>query len=282
MGTRGISVGAGGGIGGGHPAGPAVAATQALATRVLGANVLYGLSQLSSAAADPNATMQIGVAPANPDPTGELTLYRSLCSPGSANYRQFLTPAAFNTAFGVDAGTYQQATAWLRSSGLTVDSTVLSANYLLTSYPASSPYAVAVGGIVLYTTGTPASRLVEYAWTFTGGGDSLLISAPAYQRGTQGMFLPAVASAAGQLTNTGQPCRGVPDVAAQSGDALTNGFTIVAAGVASQGSGTNRGQPHHRRPVGLDGHRLKRPFSRGWLLRIDIVLEQGVNTPFPR
>ncbi len=44
----------------------------------------------------------------------------------------------------------------------------------LTSYPASSPYAASVGGTVLYTQGTtPDARALEYAWTFTGGGDTL-------------------------------------------------------------------------------------------------------------
>ncbi|MDQ6617055.1 MAG: S53 family peptidase [Actinomycetota bacterium] len=114
----------------------------------------------------------------------------------------------------------------------------------LTSYPASSPYVVGVGGTVLYTTGTtPDARFAEYAWTFGGGGDSLLISAPAYQQGTPGLSLPCVATPAGQLTNLGQPCRGVPDVAAQSGDAVTNGYTIVAAGKDSQGGGTSLSSP---------------------------------------
>ncbi|MEA2265350.1 MAG: pseudomonalisin [Solirubrobacteraceae bacterium] len=114
----------------------------------------------------------------------------------------------------------------------------------LTSSPASSPYAVAVGGTVLYTTGaTPDARFAEYAWTFTGGGDSLLIDAPAYQQGTPGLLLPCVATPDGQLTNLGQPCRGVPDVAAQSGDVLTNGYAIVAAGAPSQGGGTSLSSP---------------------------------------
>ncbi len=113
----------------------------------------------------------------------------------------------------------------------------------LTSYPASSPYAVGVGGTVLYTTATtPDARFAETAWTFGGGGDSLLITAPTYQRGTPGL-LPCLATASGQLTNLGQPCRGVPDVAAQSGDSFTNGYAIVAAGKDSQGAGTSLSSP---------------------------------------
>lgn len=114
----------------------------------------------------------------------------------------------------------------------------------LTSYPASSPYAVAVGGTVLYTTGTtPGARFAESAWTFGGGGDSLLITAPTYQRGTPGLSLPCLATPSGQLTNLGQPCRGVPDVAAQSGDSFTNGYAIVATGQDSQGAGTSLSSP---------------------------------------
>ncbi|MEA2932962.1 MAG: pseudomonalisin [Actinomycetota bacterium] len=114
----------------------------------------------------------------------------------------------------------------------------------LTSYPASSQYAVAVGGTVLYTNQTtPDSRFLEYTWTFTGGGDTLLIDAPTYQQGTPGLFLPCVLTPDGQTTNLGQPCRGVPDVAAQSGDALSNGYAIVANGAASQGGGTSLSSP---------------------------------------
>jgi pseudomonalisin len=114
----------------------------------------------------------------------------------------------------------------------------------LTSYPASSPYAVSVGGTVLYTTGTaPDRRALEYAWTFTGGGDTLLIDAPAYQRGTPGLSLPCLLTPDGRATNLGQPCRGVPDVAAQSGDVLGNGYAIVAGGAPSQGGGTSLSSP---------------------------------------
>ncbi|GAC1364082.1 MAG: S53 family serine peptidase [Actinomycetota bacterium] len=98
--------------------------------------------------------------------------------------------------------------------------------------------------VVLYTAGTrPDTRAAEYAWPFGGGGDSLLISAPAYQQGTPGLALPCVATPDGGVTNLGQPCRGVPDVAAQSGDALGNGYGIVAAGKDSTGGGTSLSSP---------------------------------------
>ncbi len=133
----------------------------------------------------------------------------------------------------------------------------------LTSYPASSPYAVAVGGTVLYTNPTtPESRFAEYAWTFTGGGDTLLIGAPAYQQGTSGLFLPCLATPDGQLTNLGQPCRGIPDVAAQSGDALTNNYGIIASGQPSQGGGTSLSSPLVGGNVGADQPERRRPGVR--------------------
>lgn len=114
----------------------------------------------------------------------------------------------------------------------------------LTSYPASSQYAVAVGGTVLYTNGAGGnSRFLEYAWPFGGGGGSFLIPAPSYQRGVQHNFLPCLISASGDLGVLGKPCRGIPDVAAQSGDSLTNGYAIVAGGVDAQGGGTSLSSP---------------------------------------
>jgi pseudomonalisin len=128
--------------------------------------------------------------------------------------------------------------------GLGAGNGVLNQIVPLTSYPASSQYAVAVGGTVLYTSlSAPGARVAEYAWPFSGGGDSLLIPAPAYQRGTPGLFGPCLATADGRLGDLGQPCRGVPDVAAQSGDALTNGYRIVAAGHDTEGAGTSLSSP---------------------------------------
>ncbi|MCW2745000.1 MAG: hypothetical protein JWM48_1550 [Mycobacterium sp.] len=112
----------------------------------------------------------------------------------------------------------------------------------LTNYPASSPSATAVGGTVLYTNGAGA-RSREYAWPFGGGGSTLLISAPDYQRGTPNLAVPCLVDPSGAPTNTGQPCRGVPDVAALAGDALTNGYGIYSAGALTSGGGTSLSSP---------------------------------------
>jgi subtilase family serine protease len=78
-------------------------------------------------------------------------------------------------------------------------------------------------------------RAREYGWTYSGGGSSLFTPAPSYQQGTAGLGLPCVTSTA--------ICRGVPDVAAQSGDVATNGYDIVSAGADTLGGGTSLSAP---------------------------------------
>ena len=100
----------------------------------------------------------------------------------------------------------------------------------LTEDPSDSPYAVGVGGTVLYTDGNqPAGRFAEYTWTFSGGNASPFIPAPDYQQGVSGINRPCVTDADGNPTNTGQLCRGVPDVAALSGDVTGRTATTTAA-----------------------------------------------------
>ncbi len=106
----------------------------------------------------------------------------------------------------------------------------------LTNYPASSPFVTAVGGTVLYTDGN-GNRAQEYAWTFTGGGSSLLIGLPDYQQGVSNNNIPCL------QPTPGVACRAVPDVAAQSGDVLTNGYQIYSAGAATEGGGTSLSSP---------------------------------------
>jgi subtilase family serine protease len=121
------------------------------------------------------------------------------------------------------------------------------------NYPAVSVSAVAVGGTVLYTTdngssagpsykpaNSPTSRALETAWSFGGGGASLWTPEPAWQKSVSAIDQPCV------LPNSGSPgatCRGVPDVSAQSGDVLTNGYSIYGNGGFSSGGGTSLSSP---------------------------------------
>jgi subtilase family serine protease len=113
------------------------------------------------------------------------------------------------------------------------------------NYPASSPYVTAVGGTVLYTngSGTSASRAQESAWTFGGGGASLFAPAPAYQHGVPELDRDCLLSASGAPAPAGVLCRGVPDVAALSGDALGNGYPTISGGQPSVGAGTSLSSP---------------------------------------
>ncbi len=114
------------------------------------------------------------------------------------------------------------------------------------TYPAASPHAVGVGGTVLYSDGsTPPHRGVEYAWTYTGGGTSVFIPAPAYQRSEADVVGKCVVSDRGDPSVAGSPCRGLPDVAALSGDVVTSGYAVFDS--ASAGwinvSGTSVSSP---------------------------------------
>ncbi|MCU1595978.1 MAG: hypothetical protein JWO12_3370 [Frankiales bacterium] len=134
------------------------------------------------------------------------------------------------------------------------------------NYPAVSAHAVAVGGTVLYTNDNgssagssyrpgqkPATRAAEYAWTFGGGGASLYTPAPSWQQHLSGNTQPC-------LTAPTSTCRGVPDVAAQSGDVLTNGYSVVGANGFTSGGGTSLSSPlwmgMWARVQGAAGHNL--------------------------
>jgi pseudomonalisin len=114
----------------------------------------------------------------------------------------------------------------------------------INNYPSSSTYVTTVGGTVLYWNGsgdtgaTPATRAFEYAWPYSGGGTSLQIAAPSWQTGafeTQSTSSPGVtypcttnweAPTSPNFTTypQGTFCRGLPDVSAQSGDIISNGY----------------------------------------------------------
>ena len=115
----------------------------------------------------------------------------------------------------------------------------------LTEDPADQPFAVGVGGTVLYADSTApnANRLLEYAWAHSGGNASPFITAPEYQHDVPNLDRTCVSDQNGNPTNTGKLCRGVPDVAALSGDVISNGYAIVSDGQDSTGGGTSLSSP---------------------------------------
>jgi subtilase family serine protease len=116
-----------------------------------------------------------------------------------------------------------------------------------TSYPASSPYVIAVGGTNLFTN-ADFTYDFEVAWEASGGGISLFETAPFWQSYTGGGTLPIVPSAeAGD--------RGVPDVSMCAGGTE---LSICAANIIVDGAATLVG-----------GTSLSSPLAMGSWARIE-------------
>ncbi len=114
----------------------------------------------------------------------------------------------------------------------------------IVNYPAASPYVVAVGGTVLYPDSDNA-RGLEYPWPYTGGGQSFFIPAPSYQSGVSGINRPCLSDVSGNPNTGGVTCRGIPDVADESGDIATSSYDIYSdeLGGASGEGGTSLSSP---------------------------------------
>ena len=112
------------------------------------------------------------------------------------------------------------------------------------SYPASSPWVIAVGGTTLVTNSN-GSYSSEAAWVAGGGGPSLFEAPPAYQKGVA----PPVSA---PCVTAGAACgRAVPDIAM---DADPNSGANVYVG----------GQPE-----GVGGTSLSSPLSLGVWARME-------------
>jgi pseudomonalisin len=118
--------------------------------------------------------------------------------------------------------------------------------YPALNYPSASPYAVAVGGTDLNSDGgNPPKRFSETAWEFTGGGNSTVEPAGAYQNGVAATHCLTDSSGTPFLPGQGPLCRSTPDVASISGDVATgNGMFITDDnGTDQQGAGTSLSSP---------------------------------------
>jgi pseudomonalisin len=116
-----------------------------------------------------------------------------------------------------------------------------------TSYPASSPYVIAVGGTYLFTNANYTYDF-ETAANFSGGGPSYFETSPFWQAYTGSGTLPIVPT-----SETGQ--RGVPDVSMCAGGAE---LAICAANVFVNGTATLVG-----------GTSLSSPLAMGSWARIE-------------
>jgi subtilase family serine protease len=123
----------------------------------------------------------------------------------------------------------------------------------LVNYPAASDYAVGVGGTVITATNTSsnvpgtastAMRTEEASWEDTGGGASHFITEPTFQSKITNVDKPCLTHPDGTPFSGLPPiCRGVPDVAALSGNTLGNGYFIYIDGAPSAEGGTSLSSP---------------------------------------
>ena len=116
----------------------------------------------------------------------------------------------------------------------------------IVNYPAASPNVVAVGGTVLYPDGSsPPARALEYPWPYTGGGQSFFIPEPAFQKGDSAVDRPCLSDLNGNPNTSLVTCRGIPDVADESGDIATSSYDIYSdeLGGASSEGGTSLASP---------------------------------------
>ena len=116
----------------------------------------------------------------------------------------------------------------------------------IVNYPAASPNVVAVGGTVLYPDGgSPPQRGLEYPWPYSGGGQSFFIPEPAFQKGDSSVDRPCLSDVNGNPNTSGVTCRGIPDVADESGDIATSSYDIYSdeLGGASSEGGTSLSSP---------------------------------------
>jgi pseudomonalisin len=111
-------------------------------------------------------------------------------------------------------------------------------------WPASSNWVVAVGGTEVFASaGANPHRVLEKAWEYSGGGTSLVQPAQSWQTGIAVVAGRCVVDDTGAPQTTAPICRGLPDVAAMSGDTLFNAYDITSAGANNFGAGTSLSSP---------------------------------------
>ena len=193
---------------------------------------------------DGNEGIQVG-GPVGVGPTGDqlgddLEAYAEPALQSAALLGRSLFAAAGDTGSGCTA---------LIADGFGPNG-IATEDYPTNPYPAGARYAVAVAGTVLYRKSSdganpdkPPTRGQEYAWPYTGGGSSAFLTAPDYQRNVANLTGICATDPDGGTGATGQLCRGVPDVAAMSGDIISDAYADVSGGSDSSNGGTSLSSP---------------------------------------
>ena len=154
---------------------------------------------------------------------------------GNSSFGECEYQAWLDGAMKVDDNLFMQAAAqgqtMFASSGDTGSSCALAptngapgSGPPMVSYPAASPYVVAVGGTTVVANGSDASYVGEAAWNAGGGGLSQFENSPSWQRAV----IPTSTGLA--ATNL----RGVPDIA-MAADAFSGAYTVYGANIPGVG-----------------------------------------------
>lgn len=117
--------------------------------------VLQPVSPAASAAAPLGATpaastveFQVGLKPSSP--ASAAAFVRAVSTPGSPEYRHFLTPAQWTRRFGPSAASVAAVTGWLRSQGATVEEVSSDRMTVQASAPASTVASIFGTGLRQY------------------------------------------------------------------------------------------------------------------------------------
>ena len=104
------------------------------ATTRLVPGFLTALSRATLIKAAPSAElMSVGVGVQLPNPSAEHNFYNELYDPASPEYHHFLTPAQFNSRFGVPAATVAAVRSYLTSTGAKITYASDSGDYFMVS-----------------------------------------------------------------------------------------------------------------------------------------------------
>jgi subtilase family serine protease len=150
------------------------------------------------------------------------------------------------TLFAATGDTGSSCPVFVLGPDLGAGNGVLNQGIPIINYPAASPYVVAVGGTVLYPdSSNPPQRALEYPWPYSGGGQSFFIPEPAFQKGDSNVDRPCLSDVNGNPNTSLGTCRGIPDVADESGDIATSSYDIYSdeLGGASSEGGTSLSSP---------------------------------------
>ena len=111
-------------------------------------------------------------------------------------------------------------------------------------WPASSNWVVAVGGTVLFASdGANPHRVLERAWESTGGGSSFVQPEQPWQAPITVVAGRCLVDDTIAPRTTPTVCRGLPDVAAMSGDIAFNQYDITTGNAQGFGAGTSLSSP---------------------------------------